>query len=317
METDPESIQGPYPRVDSVDVVVCSWNRSQQFADMLESLTKLIVPYDRQLRIIVVDNNSTDDTAEVIERFAAHKFFNRHTLLSLFEPQQGHTYARNAAIAHVDSDLVMWTDDDVAVDSFWLQKMVEFADLHPDDAFFGGPIEAKLLPRCPDWIEENWEILKGCFADRQIGDQPLPLTHCRLPYGANFAVRGPVQKALVFDTELGRRAEDVLGEDELDVMRRMLDARLSGHWNPEARVTHVIPTERVNEEYIRQYFIGQGRALIRKGEPWDYSLRKLWWASLGNYLMFRFKRKFANSPEWLGHLIRSGLAEGQYIERED
>ena len=316
METDLEPTQPPYQRVASVDVVVCTWNRAPQLADTLESLTKLIVPYDRQLRVIIVDNNSTDDTAEVIKKFAAHKFFDRHKLLSLFEPQQGHTFSRNAAIKHLDSDLMMWTDDDVAVDSFWVQKMVEFADLHPLAAFFGGPIVAKLLPRCPDWVEENWETLKGCFADRQIGDQPLALSHQRLPYGANFAVRASVQKAFTFNTELGRRGEEVLGEDELDVMRRMLDEGLTGQWNPEARVTHVIPSQRVNEEYVRQYFVGQGRALIRKETPWDYTPRKLWWTSIWNYLMFRFKRKFADSPQWLGHLIRSGLAEGQYMELE-
>jgi glycosyltransferase involved in cell wall biosynthesis len=317
METDLDSIQPPYPRIASIDVVVCTWNRASQLSDTLESLTKLIVPYDRQLRVIIVDNNSTDDTADVIKKFGAHKFFNRHDLLPLFEPQQGHTFSRNAAIEHLDGDLVMWTDDDVAVDSFWVQKMVEFADLHAETAFFGGPIEAKLLPHCPDWVEENWETLKGCFADRQIGDQPLPLADDRLPYGANFAVRGCVQKAFTFNTELGRRADDVLGEDELDVMRRMLDEGLTGQWNPEARVTHVIPAQRVNEEYVRQYFVGQGRALVRKADPWDYSPRKLWWTSIGNYLMFRFKRKFADSPEWLAHLIRSGLAEGQYVQRED
>ena len=317
METDLESTQGPYPRVASVDVVVCTWNRAPQLSGTLESLTKLIVPYDRQLRIIIVDNNSTDDTAEVIKQFSTHKFFNRHTLLSLFESQQGHTYSRNTGVEHLDSDLVMWTDDDVAVDPFWVQEMVQCADLHPDVAFFGGPIVAKLLPRCPGWIEENWETLKGCFADRQIGDQPLRLNHECLPYGANFAVRTPVQKTFPFDTELGRRGEDVLGEDELDVMRQMLDAGLLGQWTPKAQVTHVIPSERINEEYVRQYFVGQGRALVRKGELWDFSLRKLWWASIGNYLMFRFKRKFAASPEWLGHLIRSGLAEGQHVQRRD
>lgn len=316
MEPDLESTRPPYPRIASVDIVVCTWNRAPQLSDTLESLTKLIVPYDRQLRIIIVDNNSTDDTAEVIKKFGTHKFFDRHKLLALFETQQGHTFSRNAAIEHLDSDLVMWTDDDVAVDSFWFQKMVEFADLHPQTAFFGGPIVAKLMPHCPDWIEENWETLKGCFADRQIGDQPLPLSHDCLPYGANFAVRCSVQKAFTFNTELGRRGDEVLGEDELDVMRRMLDQSLTGQWNPEASVTHVIPSQRVNEEYIRQYFVGQGRALAGKSTAWNYSPRKLWWTSLGNYLVFRFKRKFADSPEWLAHLIRSGLAEGQYVELE-
>ena len=315
--TDPQaspSTQPPYPRVETVDIVICTWNRSQQLAAVFDSLTKLIVPYDRQLRVIVVNNNSSDDSADVIETFGGHKFFDRHQFLPLFESQQGHTFSRNAAIKHLDSDLVMWTDDDVIVEPFWVQRMVEFADQQSDTAFFGGPIIAKLLPQCPGWIEENWETLKGCFAERQLGDQPLALASDRLPYGANFAVRTPVQKNFLFNAELGRRGDDVLGEDELDVMRRMIEAGFTGMWNPQAHVTHVIPAQRVNEEYVRQYYLGQGRALIRKGTPWGDSPRKLWWSALGNYFMFRFKRKFAASPEWLGHLIRSGLAEGQYVE---
>ena len=312
-----DATQPPYPRVKTVDIVICTWNRSEQLTAVFDSLTRLIVPYDRQLRVIVVNNNSTDDSAKEIETFASHKFFNRHRFLPLFESQQGHTFSRNKAIEHLDSDLVMWTDDDVIVDPFWVERMIEIADQQSDTTFFGGPIIAKLLPKCPDWIQENWETLKGCFAERQLGDQPLTLTKDRLPYGANFAVRTPVQKSCLFNAELGRRGDDVLGEDELDVMRRIIEAGFTGMWNPEARVTHVIPADRVNEEYVRQYYLGQGRALVRKGTPWGDSLRKLWWSALGNYIMFRFKRKFAASPEWLGHLIRSGLAEGQYVEEKN
>ncbi len=317
METDLDLTRPPFPRVDSIDIVICTWNRATQLSQTFDSLTRLIVPYDRQLRIIVVNNNSTDETSEVIDRFAAHKFFVRHRFVSLFEPQQGHTYSRNRAIDHLQSDLVMWTDDDVVVDPFWVQKMINCADDHSEVAFFGGPICAKLQPTCPDWVEENWETLKGCFADRQLGDQPLELSNRCLPYGANFAVRTTVQRAFRFDVNLGRRKESVLGEDELDVMRQMLAADLKGVWTPEARVVHVIDSQRVNEEYIRQYFLGQGRAMIRKGTDWGASQRKLWWSAIGDYLAYRFKRKFAPAPEWLGHLIRSGLAEGQYAELTD
>lgn len=304
----------PFPVVETIDVVICSWNRSRQLESTLASLTQLIVPYQCQLRIIVVDNNSTDDTATVLETFATHRFFQRHRFLKLMESRQGHTFSRNAAIEHLNSDLVMWTDDDVDVDSFWLKSMVEFANDHRDIAFFGGPITADLRPTCPDWVAENWEQLKGCFADRNLGDQPIDFTADRLPYGANFAIRTPVQTQYSFNTELGRRGDDVLGEDELDVMRRMIAAGMTGKWAPDAKVTHVIPATRVNEEYVRQYFLGQGKALVRKQTPWECSPSMLWWSMIGQYLLFRFKRKFAPSKEWLSHLIRSGLAEGQYRE---
>lgn len=304
----------PFPIVKTIDVVICTWNRSQQLESTLASLTQLIVPYQCQLRIIVVDNNSTDDTDGVLETFATHKFFGRHKFLKLKEPRQGHTFSRNAAIERLNSDLVMWTDDDVVVDSFWLKSMVEFANAHPDTAFFGGPITADLRPTCPDWVAENWEQLKGCFADRNLGDQPVALADDRLPYGANFAIRTPAQMQFTFDQDLGRRGDDVLGEDELDVMRRMIAGGLTGKWVPDAKVTHVIPARRINEEYVRQYFLGQGRALVRKQTPWKYSAPKLWWSTIGHYLMFRFTRKFSTSQHWLSHLIRSGLAEGQYRE---
>lgn len=304
----------PFGPVEKIDLVLCTWNRSQQLQSTLASLTQLIVPYQCQLRIIVVNNNSTDDTAKVLDEFSEHRFFKRHTFLSLFESRQGHTFSRNAAIDRLNSDLVLWTDDDVVVDPFWLKSMVEFASAHVDVAFFGGPITAELRPNRPDWIAENWEQLKGCFAERNLGNQPVELTADRLPYGANFAIRSLVQLQFPFNSQLGRKADDVLGEDELDVMRRMIATGLTGKWVPAAKVTHVIPAARVNEEYVRQYFLGQGRALVAKHDTWGFSQPKLWRLAIWQYLMFRFKRKFAASQQWLSHLIRSGLAEGQYRE---
>jgi glycosyltransferase involved in cell wall biosynthesis len=307
----------PFPKTERIDLVVCTWNRATQLERMLDSVFRLIVPYDRMLRLIIVNNNSTDRTDELLNRIAGHKFFDRHRLLVLDEPKQGHTRARNKAIDHLASDLVMWTDDDVLVDANWVSSTVADADANSSVAFFGGKILANLQPKMPTWIAENWELLKGCFAERDLGDHRLPLDEGRLPYGANFAVRTSVQKQFRFDASLGRRGEKVLGEDEIDLFRRLIDDGWEGRWNPDSVVDHVIDAERINEEYIRRYFVGQGRALVKRGEPWHTDEKRLWWASLLHYINFRFKRQFAPSPAWLAQLIRSGLAEGQYAQLKE
>jgi len=307
----------PFPKAERIDLVVCTWNRADQLSRMLDSVFRLIVPYDRMLRLIVVNNNSTDRTSELLAAISDHKFFDRHQLLVLDETQQGHTNARNKAIDHLDSDLVMWTDDDVVVDANWVANTVAAADANPSVGFFGGKILARLEPKKLTWIAENWDLLKGCFAERDLGDQRLMLDENRLPYGANFAVRSSIQKRFQFDSSLGRCADEVLGEDEIDLFRRLLDDGWEGSWNPDSVVDHVIDAKRVNEEYIRRYFIGQGRALVKKGEPWHTDKKRLWSASLLHYLNFRFKRHFAASPAWLAQLIRSGLAEGQYAQLKE
>lgn len=293
----------------SVDLAICTWNRAGLLRQTLESVTRLAVPRDIAWRVLVVDNASTDGTAETLDGFST-----RLPLVRLLEPQQGHTFARNRAVLASQADWVLWTDDDVLVDPGWLTAMMDAARRWPAAAFLGGPIEPVFVDGQPEWIAENWETLRGCYAWRDLGAEEHPLDDRQLPYGANFAVRGDIQREHRFATELGRRGSAVLGEDELDLMRRLLDKGLTGRWVPDARVQHCIPADRATPEYVRDYFVGQGRALVAKGKAWSGSRIRLRWTALWHRLMYQLARGIAPSPLWLGHLARSGLARGQYLE---
>jgi glycosyltransferase involved in cell wall biosynthesis len=312
-----EPPQPPFLPIEKVDLVICTWNRADLLKKTLDSIRRLIVPYQVKLRVIVVDNGSTDETANLLKQFALDESFTkRHQVLLLDESQQGHTYARNKAVEHIDSDLLIWTDDDVILDAFLIQKYVEFADDNSDTAFFGGKIEPDFEETPEAWITENWEKLKGCFAARDLGDQSIPFSKDCLPYGANFAIRSSVQKHFPFDVELGRRGQKVNGEDELEMMRRVLDAGYSGRWVPDSKVKHFIDRSRMTELYVREYFLGQGRALVAKGEAWSDSIRGLKWRSLRKFMAYRFKRQFASSEQWVSLMLESSLAAGQAMELE-
>lgn len=311
----PQLPSPPFAPIEKVEIAICTWNRAALLEKTIGSLKRLIVPYQIKLRVIVVDNGSTDDTKNVLDSFANDEEFNkRHSVLILNESKQGHTHARNRAIDHVDSDLLIWTDDDVVVDAFLVQNYVEFADANSGTSFFGGKIEPDFEVSPDAWITENWDKLKGCFAARDLGDDSVSFSMERLPYGANFAIRTDVQKCFPFDVELGRRGQKVHGEDELEMMRRVLDAGFEGSWVPGATVQHFIDRSRMTELYVREYFVGQGRALVAKGQAWSDSERSLKWRSLRKFMTYRFKRQFAPSEQWVSLMLESSLAAGQAME---
>lgn len=293
--------------IQSVDIAICTWNRSALLAQTLESLAKLRIPSGIQWRVLVVDNRSTDDTQDTLEAYAEVL-----PLVILSEPEQGHTHARNRATKASTAELILWTDDDVIVEPCWLETYLSAAIRDSDIDFWGGKIEPFFPGGRAKWISENWTQLAGCFAARDLGEQAIELTAESLPYGANFAVRGDVQRKNLFNPDLGRRGGKVVGEDELEFLRRLLAKGHRGRWVPQSRLQHVIPAERASTEYVFNYFVGQGAMLVAKGTPWSKSRWKLRWQYLWHQFHSETGRWFRPSPAWFAHLARAGLALGQW-----
>src|SRR3954466_10143738 len=105
-----------------VSVAICTWNRAENLDQTLAGLRGLHVPADVEWELLVVNNNSTDATEEVIARHTAQLPLRR-----LFERKQGLSNARNCAAAAARGDLLLWTDDDVLVDPDWLAVYVDSA----------------------------------------------------------------------------------------------------------------------------------------------------------------------------------------------
>ncbi|MCH2181639.1 MAG: glycosyltransferase [Mariniblastus sp.] len=293
----------------NIDIAICTRNRAEFLRQTLESMAVMESPDSVELRFLIVDNDSDDETKSVVQ-----SFFDQLDLSLFHESRRGHSLARNHAIEQATGDWLIWTDDDVQVDTHWLSAYTEAIREFRDSTFFGGPIRPVFTPRQPVWIDENWDKFKGCFAERQLGETPFPFTSETLPYGANFAIRTDTQKQHPFDTELGRRGDSVVGHDEIALLQRLLENGHSGHWIPAARVSHMIGPERQTAAYIRDYFIGQGRMLVARDPDHNGDPKQLARESRWELICSRAKRFISDSDTWTSHLIRSGLAEGQYLE---
>ena len=99
-------------------IAICTWNRSDLLDKTLERMRQLVVPAGLRWEIVVVNNRCTDNTDEILARHTGPLPVRR-----VFEDKQGQSHARNAASLAARGELIIWTDDDVLVDSRWLAEM--------------------------------------------------------------------------------------------------------------------------------------------------------------------------------------------------
>lgn len=95
-------------------VILCTYNRCEDLAGALQSIADSQVASSVTWEVLVVDNNSTDRTRDVVEGFSRqHSGRFRY----LFEPKAGKSYALNAGIANARGKVLAFVDDDVNVEN--------------------------------------------------------------------------------------------------------------------------------------------------------------------------------------------------------
>ncbi|WP_197231704.1 glycosyltransferase [Novipirellula artificiosorum] len=288
-------------------MAICTWNRSRLLRRTLERLCEINTDGRFSWELILVNNHSTDDTAQVIDDFSGLL-----PIVSLFEPVQGLTPCRNRAVAEASGDYVVWTDNDVLVCKNWLVSYVDAFEAEPEVAFFGGAIEPWFEPPGrPEWIESTWEKCKPVYAARDIGETPVDLTEDRLPYGANFAIRTDFQRVYLYDPMLGRVRSAMIGGEETHVLEQIARAGGKGRWVPNAKVQHIVPADRATERYIRSYYVGQGQANVLFNKQGSRRMVALLDASYQS-LLYRLKRHRKQPDEWVSHMIRACISWGEF-----
>ena len=107
-------------RHNTVTVILCTYNRCQSLSKALQSVAASEMPTSAVWEVLVVDNNSHDQTREVVEDFS-RRYPGRFRYL--FEPKPGKSHALNAGIREAHGEILVFIDDDVTVDKNWLSNL--------------------------------------------------------------------------------------------------------------------------------------------------------------------------------------------------
>ena len=286
------------PETCDVSVNVCTYNRHRQLQEALESIVRNQTGDGVQYEVVVVDNNSTDQTRQVVQSFIESGHSN---VRYLFEGRQGLSYARNAAIATARSNILAFTDDDVQVSANWVTTIKRSLDSHPEVDCIGGKVLPSWSSPPPSWLtSEHWSPVG--IAD--YGDRPFYVNagHRLCLITANMAFRRQALDRIgKFRPQL-QRVQDSLGSmEDHELLVRLWNANGQGLYEPQLVVRSPIVGERVTKSYHRRWHLGHGRfyAMARL-EEMEQS-RSGWLFDVSAHM---YKRAALAAAAWLWHQLR-------------
>ncbi len=203
---------------------------------------------------LIIDNCSTDDTLDVA-RSVENDFPDQVRVLQ--ETELGLSAARNTGVRNAKGDFIAFLDDDAFPARGWLQAIID-ALLIDGIQCAGGPIEPVFQGELPDWFLGRFLPYLSVW---DLGDSARRLHYDEYPRGANVAFRREVFDSVGgFCTDLGRKGNNLLSCEEIELCLRI--ERLGGEiaYVPEARVRHKVNIERLSPEWLKKRFEAQGRS---------------------------------------------------------
>ena len=210
------------------------------------------------LEIVVVDNASTDGTADTLHALARQA--GGHAIRVLHEARPGKSFAVNTGVSAAAGDLIALTDDDVLPSRRWVAA-IQKAMTESGADFCVGRIRPLWGAPPPAWLSP---ALHGVLAIPDNGPERLPirrgLNEHVMPIGANMAVRRTVLSRVGgWRPELGKLRHTLRSGEDHEFFLRMLHAGLRGVYEPEAEVAHLVPADRLRKPYFLRWLYDNGQ----------------------------------------------------------
>jgi len=238
-----------------ISIVICTYNRERYLPAALESL------YDQQLskevyEVIVVNNNSSDNTEIVCNEFIANH--QDAQFIYLNEPEQGASFARNTGAAIAQSPLLCFMDDDAIAHPNYLSLIIDFFKHHPDAGGLGGRIIPKYIPSEPIWMSHFVSSLVGNFDYSKVITVFSPNKY---PLESNMIIkREDFSLVNGFNTALpGVKGTLRIGGEGKEFFLKLKALGKIIYYHPDIIVDHIVETEKLTPEYMYRVASGIGR----------------------------------------------------------
>lgn len=287
-----------------ITVAICTYNGAHRVPDVLDCLRRQVGMEARTWEVLVIDNNSTDDTAAVVGDYQAD-WIEGVPLRPVLETEQGLAYARQRAVDEARGALVAFLDDDNLPDPDWVATACRFAETHPRAGAFGGQLHGVYEVEPP----RSFEGVQGLFA---INDAPETYSYSAQGTGEFAPGAGLVVRKAAWEAHVPRElhSEGVsatsranVGED-IETQWYLHEAGWEIWHCADMKAKHKIPASRFSEDYLTRFFEGIGMSRhdnrMRRFAAWMRPLAIVaFWVSDARKLarhLLRYRHKAQTDP---------------------
>ncbi len=238
-------------------IVVCTRNRAGRLGACLAHLADQTLAHE--IEVVVVDNGSTDATADVVDAWCRNAPGHRRSVL---EPGASLSRARNRGVAEAQGDVVLFIDDDALAPRGWAEAHAAAYDRDPQIVAVGGPVSLRWPDGRPPWAARR---LEHWFSALDHGFQTIDFPRPHGPYGTNMSVRrAALDAAGGFDERLGRHGRSLLSSEEADLFERLWASGGRIAYEPTALVFHSVTRDRLSRTWVIRRGWAQGRTNARR-----------------------------------------------------
>ncbi|NJR16377.1 MAG: glycosyltransferase family 2 protein [Calothrix sp. CSU_2_0] len=237
-------------------IAICTFNGAQRLPALINKLLylsqhsiQLANQQNLNLEIIIVDNNSTDNTAKVIKTY--QQKFPTNQFKYIFESQQGVAYARRRAIQEAKGEIIGFLDDDNIPEDNWIAAAYQFFQQHPQAAACGSSIQGVYEIAPPP----NFERIASLMAIINRGEKAFITQRviARQEQESQSGKQAWVDCVPRTPKILGRTANSIASKgEEIEALLYMQ----AGGWeiwhNPQMKLLHHISSDRFQPEYLTQ-----------------------------------------------------------------
>lgn len=264
--------------MESISIIIPTYNRAESLRELLDSICLIEYPQNK-FEILVIDNNSNDNTesvcSEYINKLANLKYF--------IEKEPGLHAGRHKGLVESKNDILLFCDDDIIVTPEWLHAANK-SFKNKDVMLAAGKILPKFESPVPEWVNTLWNrseygISLGWYTLLDFGDQSkfIPANYV---WGANFAVR----KEAVIDAggfhpdSMPANKLKFRGDGESGLAKKIAGKGGKAFYNPSMTVYHKVSAQRLSLEYIYKRGFAQGisdsySAVRKSGKIMDFKNR--------------------------------------------
>jgi glycosyltransferase involved in cell wall biosynthesis len=251
-------------------VAICAYNpRRDHLERTIKSLQSQTLP-GSQWDFLLVDNQSKPPLSETVD-LSWHP-----RARVLVETSKGISAARARAMKEFASELLLFVDDDNVLAPDYLENALRIANSFPQMGAFSGQLLAELEKELPAELRPHLGLLALREFDRDAWSNfPLEVGHT--PVTAGMCLRRPVAEAYLktlaarpAGVTVGSAGKNFLRGEDDDICYSAQTINLGVGMFKDLRLTHLIPAERLTEEYL----CGLAEGIVYSGYVVSYLWKK-------------------------------------------